>query len=123
MNPPFSIDGTTATHSADPRISSGIPWSGAASISSRTLAAAWIRSAALVSSLVVLSSASDIAQNDAITTRSRSFFISSAFLEVSPNAKIDSADSNVFLSVGRGELVQSCVNQQEGLRKRSLEVT
>src|SRR5215831_6648666 len=48
MNPPFSSDGTTATHSAEPSTSSGIPVSGADSISLRTVAAAWTRSSALL---------------------------------------------------------------------------
>src|SRR2546430_1225384 len=39
MKPPFSSVGMTATHSAEPSTSSGIPWSGAPWISSRTVAA------------------------------------------------------------------------------------
>src|SRR5579862_8423367 len=38
-NPPLSRDGTTATHLAEPRISSGMPLSGADMISFRTVAA------------------------------------------------------------------------------------
>src|ERR1022692_1419049 len=46
MNPPFSIDGTTATHSALLRISWGMPESGADSISFSTSEAACTRSEA-----------------------------------------------------------------------------
>src|SRR5207302_10190170 len=44
MNPPFNMVGTTATQSADPNTSSGMPWSGAPWISFKTTAAAWTRS-------------------------------------------------------------------------------
>src|SRR5437667_12381791 len=42
-NPPLIIEGTTATHLADERTSLGIPLSGAAMTSSRTLDAASMR--------------------------------------------------------------------------------
>src|SRR5437588_12842914 len=48
MNPPFNMVGTTATQSADPNTSSGMPWSGAPWISFKTSAAAWTRSTALL---------------------------------------------------------------------------
>src|SRR5579864_1800778 len=48
--PPFNMEGTTATQSADPMTSSGMPVSGAAWISSRTVAAAFTRLAAGLSS-------------------------------------------------------------------------
>src|SRR5262245_21837206 len=54
MNPALSMEGTTATHSADPRTSSGIPWSPAFWISSSTVAAAFTRSVALDSVAGVL---------------------------------------------------------------------
>src|ERR671930_1706640 len=47
MNPPFSSDGTTPTHCAEPITSSGMPLSGAAMISSRIVPAASTRSATL----------------------------------------------------------------------------
>src|SRR5271169_3798106 len=47
MNPPLSSEGTTATHSADASTSSGIPLSGAAWISSSTVAAPSTRPEAL----------------------------------------------------------------------------
>src|SRR5579864_1030595 len=50
MNPPFSMEGTTATHCAEPITSMGIPLSGADMISSTTSAAARTRSTALLSS-------------------------------------------------------------------------
>src|SRR5690242_21437975 len=50
MNPPFSMEGTTATHCAEPITSMGIPLSGADIISSTTSAAARTRSTALLSS-------------------------------------------------------------------------
>jgi hypothetical protein len=54
MNPALSMEGTTATHSDDPRTSSGIPWSPAFWISSSTVAAAFTRSVALDSVAGVL---------------------------------------------------------------------
>src|SRR6476469_5073704 len=45
--PPFTSEGTTATHLAESRISTGIPLSGAAIISLSTVAAASARLAAL----------------------------------------------------------------------------
>src|SRR5262249_32595727 len=45
--PPFNREGTTAMHLADPRISSGMPLSGADMISLRTVAADSARWAAL----------------------------------------------------------------------------
>src|SRR6267142_2465945 len=53
MNPPLIIEGTTATHFADSRISFGIPLSGVPMISSKTVAADWTR---LTSADVLLSS-------------------------------------------------------------------
>src|SRR5690348_13031153 len=75
MNPPLSMVGTTATHCAEPRTSSGIPWSGADSISSRTVLAALIRSSALFLSS---SSAAKVGRaKQATRHRIRSRFISS----------------------------------------------
>src|SRR6478672_5309144 len=74
MNPPLSMVGTTATHSADASTSSGMPWSGADSISSSTVLAALIRSSALF-----WSSSSSLAKVETVrhatTHRSNSFFI------------------------------------------------
>src|SRR5437868_8242823 len=72
MNPPFSNEGTTATHSAEPKTSSGMPVSGADSISFRTVAAACTRSSALVLSL--FSSFPKASAGRIKTNRSRSVF-------------------------------------------------
>src|SRR5512146_1046515 len=48
MKPPLSMEGTTATHCAEPITSSGMPRSGADMISSTTSAAARTRSTALL---------------------------------------------------------------------------
>src|SRR5581483_8735104 len=69
------MEGTTATHSADPITSSGIPVSGADWISRSTVAAALTRSAALLSS----SSVAAIAEpaTPSTTSNTKSFFIGS----------------------------------------------
>src|SRR5580658_10707099 len=73
-NPPFSIDGTTATHSALPRISCGVPESGAAWISFNTSAAACTRSEAFDS--FPASSAAYINEHiHTVRASSTSFFI------------------------------------------------
>src|SRR5208283_4887880 len=66
MKPPLSSDGTTATHSADPRISSGIRLSGAAWISSRTVPAASTRPEALVLGSGALVSSSVLAERTVV---------------------------------------------------------
>src|SRR5579864_2905812 len=73
MNPPFSIDGTTATHCAEPRTSWGMPLSGAAWISFKTSAAAWARSDAFDS---FAGSSAAKTREHKHTIRSRDFFIS-----------------------------------------------
>src|SRR3974390_342169 len=74
MKPPLRSEGTTATHSADLRRSSGMPVSGADSISSSTVPAALMRSSALVLSLV--SSAVRVgAQKANVKNTGGSFFI------------------------------------------------
>src|SRR5579883_2265959 len=77
MKPPLSMDGTTATHSAEASTSSGIPVSGADSISSITVPEAWIRSSALLLSFSSFLSSAANDRVDIATTRSntRVFFI------------------------------------------------
>src|ERR1700758_757882 len=72
MKPPFSIVGTTATHSAEPNTSSGIPLSGADSISSSTVAAALTRSSALPG---LSSAAKLVAAKSARISRDKDLFI------------------------------------------------
>src|SRR5262244_1747180 len=79
MNPPFKSDGTTATHSAEDRTSSGIPVSGADSISSRTVPAAVTRSSALLVSL--FSNAKAMADMAKTSRTTRLFFINVGFSE------------------------------------------
>src|SRR6516164_1299298 len=81
MKPPFNVDGTTATQSADFRTDSGMPLSGADSISSRTVPADLIRSSAFVLSLV--SSAVRVgAKRARIRKRAATFFIRARFLGI-----------------------------------------
>src|SRR6202008_2090099 len=81
-NPPFSIDGTTATHPAEPSISCGIPESGADSISFRTSAAACARSVAF-DSFAGSSAPKEKEQSDRITAINTSFFMFPRHTEIS----------------------------------------
>src|SRR5690242_12608105 len=81
IKPPFSNEGTTATHSAEASTSSGMPVSGADSISSRTVPAASTRSSALLVSFMSFLSSSPKANADTARTSrtTRVFFIAIQF--------------------------------------------
>src|SRR5215469_9409829 len=99
-NPPFSMEGTTATHSAEPSTSWGMPVSGALWISSRTAAADRTRSTDLLSP--VLSAATAARERQTTTHRARSFFIISSAYALKLSLGKPGPDFNGFEQAGGG---------------------